>query len=93
MDTNWMDSYDFIRPLGDGKYLVIGDLIFGKRIAIATPDSLGEHWCYTDDPARAFLSFLSWPQPPIGWSRHMLPDGSFEYPEVDRGEEDQTASV
>lgn len=81
--TDWMESYDMIRPLGEGKYLVIWDLIFGKRIAVATAEALGEHWCYSTPQAIDFalLSFIMWPLPPIGWTRHMLPDGSFEYPE------------
>ncbi len=90
--TDWIDSYEMIRPLGEGKYLVIWDLIFGKRIAVATREGVGEHWCFTTRPDAAMLSFLMWPLPPFGWSRHMLPDGSFEYPEGEH-DEDQTASV
>lgn len=84
----WATGYIAVRPLDDDHWLVLMQLIpipgTGQdrtRIAVATEHGVGEHWCYTDGVA-GILEFVSWPQPPTYWSRHMRPDGTFEYPEV-----------
>lgn len=74
------NGYVMGQPMADGRYWCLLLLTFGRlRIVIAEDQfSAGEHWCYEDNSA-AMLSYLSGPDvPPVGWKRHMLPDGSFE---------------
>lgn len=82
-DMSWAWGYAAIKPTPDGKYVALMELIFGVRIVVCEDKTTaGEHWCYTEDVMAGVESFLRFPEPPTGWSRHMLPDGSFEYPEV-----------
>lgn len=84
----WATGYLAVRHLDDDHWLVLMRLIpipgmdqERTRIAIATADGPGEHWCYTDG-VQGIFDFAMWPHPPTYWSRHMRPDGTFEYPEV-----------
>jgi hypothetical protein len=41
----WAKGYDAVKPIGDGKWLALIPLLFGrKRIAVCTPEATGEHW-------------------------------------------------
>lgn len=82
----WARGYVAVRPLDGDRWLVLMQLIplpysynERTRIAIATPDAVGEHWCYTNGLA-GILEFAAWPQPLTNWSRHMRADGTVEYP-------------
>lgn len=62
----------------DGRFWCLLPLTLGRlRIVIAEDyATAGEHWCY-DDNYVAMACYLRGPDtPPIGWKRHMLPDGT-----------------
>jgi hypothetical protein len=67
-------------PMEDGRMWCLMPLTFGRvRIVIAEDQfTAGEHWCYSD----YMVGLLNWnlgpDHTPEGWSRHMLPDGTFE---------------
>lgn len=68
------------RPMADGRYWCLMPLTFGRnRIVIAEDQfTVGEHWCFSD-PLRGLQQWALGPDhAPEGWTRHMLPDGSFE---------------
>lgn len=69
--------------MDDGRWWCLMPLSLGRvRIVIAEDEfTAGEHWCYSD-PA---VGVIQWAMGCIdpdhildGWTRHMLPDGSFE---------------
>jgi hypothetical protein len=83
----WQSGYLSVMAMDDGRAWCLMPLTLGRlRIVIAEDCwTAGEHWCYSD-PDAAYISYLAGPQtPPTGWTRHMLPDGSFEYPEAGTG--------
>lgn len=72
------------RLMDDGRYWCLLGLTLGRlRIVIAEDEfTAGEHWCYNNN-AQALASFDAGPEvTPVGWSRHMRPDGTFDRPEV-----------
>jgi len=41
----WLEGYEMTRPLGDGRYLGLIRLTFGRaRVAVLTEGGPGEHW-------------------------------------------------
>jgi len=80
-DWNPVDAgYITGMPMDDGRYWCLLLLTFGRlRIVIAEDQfSAGEHWCYEDNAAAMLSYFAGSDVPPVGWKRHMLPDGMFE---------------
>jgi len=64
----------------DGRWWCLLELFGGRlRIVIAEDEfTSGEHWCFSDVRA-GWMSYFNGPtEAPVGWSRHMLPDGRFE---------------
>lgn len=80
------------RPMADGRWWCLLPLTMGRvRIVIAEDQfTAGEHWCYSDPNKGVqewskgcfYVGDDSISFSPEGWSRHMFPDGSFEYPEI-----------
>ena len=68
--------------MDDGRLWSLMPLI-GRRLRIVIVEdwsTAGEHWCYSNRLA-AMISYAHGPDGhPFGWSRHMHPDGTFEYP-------------
>ena len=74
------------KPMRDGRWWCLMPLTLGRlRIVIAEDEwTAGEHWCY-DNVAAAWACWEAGPDhTPVGWSRHMLPDGTKEYPREHR---------
>lgn len=83
VDADWCAGYLSVGPMPDGRAWCLMPLTLGRlRIVIAEDvHTAGEHWCYSDSIA-AMASYFAGPeQPPVGWSRHMRPDGTMEYPD------------
>lgn len=79
-DMEWAEPYLAVRQLEEeDKFLVVAPQVFSLRVAVATPTSMGEHWCYRD-VVEALIAFQLYPEMPEGWTRHMLPNGEMEYP-------------
>ena len=78
---DWAVGYMALKPMEDGRFLVLMTLALNRaRVSIAEDEwSLGEGWCF-DEVLLAFASFIRYPEPPVGWTRHMLGDGRNEYP-------------
>jgi hypothetical protein len=80
------NGYIDTRVMDDGRYWCLLNLTLGRlRIVIAEDQfTAGEHWCFPEgDEGRvaAIRSYMLGPSyPPRGWSRHMHPDGTMEYP-------------
>ena len=74
------NGYVAAKPMEDGRWWCLMPLYGGRfRIVIAEDQfTAGEHWCYSN-PVYAVVSWDDGPEkPPTKWTRHMLPDGSFE---------------
>ena len=73
-------GYIMGEPMEDGRYWCLLLLTFGRlRIVIAEDQfSAGEHWCYENNVDAVLSYFRGLGEPPFGWKRHMLPDGTFE---------------
>jgi hypothetical protein len=82
-DDSWAGSYISVKAMPDGRAWCLMSLSLGRlRIVIGEDQfTCGEHWCYEDN-VKAVASYVAGPEvTPTGWSRHMLPDYTFEYPE------------
>ena len=76
------NGYLAVEPMPDGRAWCLLALTLGRlRIVIAEDQfTAGEHWCY-DNNLAATMSYKAGPDvEPIGWSRHMHPNGDLEYP-------------
>lgn len=84
------DGFDYLAEgyyaamhMDDGRLWCLQPLI-GDRLRITIVESwstAGEHWCYNSKTA-AMVSYIAGPgSKPFGWSRHMLANGTFEYPQ------------
>lgn len=78
------NGYIDTRRMDDGRYWCLMNLTLGRlRIVIAEDQfTAGEHWCFSDTVAAVRSYMLGPGYPPRGWSRHMTPDGRFEYPDA-----------
>ena len=76
------NGYIATRKMDDGRYWCLLRLI-GERLRIVIAEdqyTAGEHWCFNNNDS-AIRSYMLGPAyPPRGWSRHMHPDGTMEYP-------------
>jgi hypothetical protein len=71
----------------DGRYWCLMQLTLGRNRIVIVEDqfSPGEHWCYSDPWVGLANWHLGPDHTPEGWSRHMLPDGTFERVEIPKG--------
>ena len=64
----WADGYLFARKLGNDDWLVIMELIYGYRLAQATPYGPIRNWDY-DTLGKAYYSLEEWPYVDQNWTR------------------------
>jgi hypothetical protein len=76
------NGYIATKKMDDGRYWCLLRLI-GERLRIVIAEdqfTAGEHWCFNSNDS-AIRSYMLGPSyTPRGWSRHMHPDGTMEYP-------------
>lgn len=79
----WATGYFMGKRLDEEQWLIIHPLIGGRaRLSIMTAESsCVEAWCMPNTTV-ALVSYILWPEPPQGWTRHMTKAGNF-YPDSD----------